>query len=75
MRVRIGIADTARELELDVDDADEFIGDLEAAYAKGDALLWVEDTGGHRVGVPLSRLGFVEFEPEHKVSVGFAPGG
>ena len=71
MRVRIGVADTAREVELEVDDAAAFIEMLEAAHAKGDAFVWLDAVDGKRVGIPLSRLGFVEIEPAHKVSVGF----
>lgn len=71
MRVRIGVADTAREVELDVDDPTAFIAELEEAHTRGDAFLWVDAIDGKRVGIPLSRLGFVEIEPAHKVSVGF----
>lgn len=73
MRVRIGVAETQREFEVDVDDADAFIARIEKAYEGGDALLWVQDVEGRRVGIPLVRLGFVEFETEPKVNVGFAP--
>lgn len=71
MRVRIGIADTPREVELEVDDVEAFVEMLESAHAADSALIWVDAADGKRVGIPLARLGFVEFEPEHKVNVGF----
>jgi hypothetical protein len=65
------VADTAREVELDVEDAADFIEMLEAAHARGDAFVWLDAVDDKRVGIPLSRLGFVEIESDHKVSVGF----
>jgi len=71
MRVRIGVADTAREIELDVDDVDAFIEMLETAHTKGNAFVWLDAVDGKRVGVPLARVAFVEVESAHKVNVGF----
>ncbi|NIA26167.1 MAG: DUF3107 family protein [Gammaproteobacteria bacterium] len=71
MRVRIGIADTPREVELDIDDADAFVTMLEAAHSNSEAFVWVDAADGKRVGIPVSRLGFVEIEVEHRVDVGF----
>jgi hypothetical protein len=71
MRVRIGVADTSREVELDVDDTEAFIAMVEEAHARGDAFIWVDALDGKRVGIPLSRLGFIEVEPAHRVDVGF----
>lgn len=71
MRVRIGIAETQREVEMEVDDVDAFVAMLESAHSADEALIWVDALDGKRVGIPLARLGFVELEPEHKVSVGF----
>jgi hypothetical protein len=31
----------------------------------------VDALDGKRVGIPLSRLGFIEVEPAHRVDVGF----
>jgi hypothetical protein len=71
MRVRIGIAETSREVELDVDDVSAFATMLEEAHSKGEAFVWVDAVDGKRVGIPVSRVGFVEIEPDHKVNVGF----
>jgi hypothetical protein len=71
MKVRIGVADTSREVEIDIDDPAAFIAMLEEAHTRGDAFVWVDAVDGKRVGIPLTRLGFVEIEPAHKVNVGF----
>lgn len=71
MRARIGIADTPREVELEIDDADAFVAMLEAAHSSKNAFIWVDAVDGKRVGIPVARLGFIELEPEHRVDVGF----
>ena len=72
MRVRIGVADTSREVELDVDDTGAFIAMVEEAHTRGDAFVWVDALDGKRVGIPITRLGFIEIEPAHRVDVGFS---
>lgn len=71
MRVRIGVADTSREVEIDVDDTEAFIAMVEEAHERGDAFVWVDAVDGKRVGIPLTRLGFIEIEPDQKFNVGF----
>lgn len=72
MRVRIGIGDTSREIELDVPDADALIAEIEGAFEAAKSMLWFTDTRERRVGVPLSRIAYVEVEADQKVSVGFS---
>ena len=71
MRVRIGIGDTSREIELDVADADALIVEIEDAFDEEKALLWFTDVGDRRIGVPITRIAYVEVEPDQRVSVGF----
>lgn len=72
MKVRISIAQTGREVELDVPDADAFIAEVEAAFGSDDPLFWVTDSKNHRVAIPLERIGYVEVETkESTISVGF----
>lgn len=71
MRVRIGIGDTSREVELDVPDADVLIAEIEDAFDEEKAILWFTDVGDRRIGVPTARIAYIEVEPEQKVSVGF----
>ena len=73
-KVRIGMT-SARELELDVTDADKVATDLEAALSSGDALVWITDSRGHRYGIVTAKLAFVHIElTETRPGVGFAPG-
>ena len=71
MRVRIGIGDTSREIELDVDDADALVAEIEGAFDEDLAMLWFTDIGERRIGIPIPRIAYVEIEPDQKVSVGF----
>jgi len=62
VEVRIGIVQTMKELEVELpEDAerDEVIAHVEEALAK-DAVLWLTDRRGRRVGVPSSRIAYVE---------------
>lgn len=72
MRVRLGIADSARVIEIEVDEAETFEAKVAAFFKGGDPLLWVVDSKNHRVGIPRDKLTFVEIEPpEEKPKVGF----
>jgi len=73
VRVRIGIGETSREIELDVGDADALIAEIEDAFDQEQAILWFTDVGDRRVGVPVARIAYVEVEPEQRASVGFTP--
>lgn len=71
MRVRIGIGDTSREVELDVDDGDVLIAEIEEAFDGEKTILWFTDVGDRRIGIPVPRIAYIELEPEQRVSVGF----
>ena len=73
MRVRIGIGDTSREVELEVSDTEALIAEIQTAFDEGEAMLWFTDVGDRRIGVPVPRIAYVEVEPEQRVSVGFTP--
>jgi hypothetical protein len=61
MEVRIGVVYTARELTVETDDSvDGVTAAIEGAMAKGDALLWLTDTKGRRIGVPVDKIAYVE---------------
>ena len=73
MKVRIGIADTGKVVEIEVDDVEAFQSEVERAVADG-GLAWFIDTKGRTVGVPAQSISFVEIEAvEGGPSVGFAP--
>jgi hypothetical protein len=71
--IRIGIMNVARELHLEVadDDAESVKVEIEAAVAGDDAVLWLTDRDGRRVGVPIARLGYVEMGATGGRTIGF----
>ena len=71
MKARIGIADTGREVEVEVEDRGELAKRLETAYRKGVPILWFQDTKGRDIGIPLGRVAFVEIIEDSDQSVGF----
>lgn len=71
MRVRIAISETSREIELEIDDVDTFKGEVEAAISEGTPILWVTDTEGHRVGIPVPKIGYIDISPDSRMAAGF----
>lgn len=73
MDIRIGIANVARELSVEIDDdeADAFTAEIEQAAAGKSTLLWVTDKSGRRVAVPVGALAYVEMGPSGERRVGF----
>lgn len=73
MRVRIGIADTDKLVEIEIEDVSSFKGELERAVAAG-GLAWFTDSRGRTVGIPTGQVAFVEIEDTvGGPAVGFAP--
>jgi hypothetical protein len=73
MKVRIGISDTSKVVEIEVDEVEAFQEEMERAVADG-GLAWFTDTKGRTVGVPARSVAFVEIEAaDGGPSVGFAP--
>jgi hypothetical protein len=72
--VRIGIFQTPKELEVELSedaDRDRLLADIESALA-GDAVLWLTDRRGRRVGVPVAKVAYVEVgAPTSERRVGF----
>jgi len=75
MEVRIGVLHTPKELEVEVaDSADDIAKALDRVLEQEDAVLWLTDTKGRRVGVPGERIAYVEIEGDHDTKrVGFGP--
>ncbi|MCZ7533640.1 MAG: DUF3107 domain-containing protein [Acidimicrobiia bacterium] len=68
--VRIGLS-SARELEITVDDADSIATAFEKAVKGKDSVMWVTDTRGHRFGVNVGSIAFVEIDQPEDRGVGF----
>ena len=60
----MGIAETGKVVEFEIDDPKAFEESVERAFAGDTSLLWFEDSKQRRVGFPRERLGFVEIETE-----------
>lgn len=71
MKVKIGIAESSRVVELEVDDVGAFEKMLEGEFGGGPGLIWFEDTKHRRIGVPKDRIAFVEIDREDDRPVGF----
>ncbi|MEI8263159.1 MAG: DUF3107 domain-containing protein [Actinomycetes bacterium] len=74
MDVRIGIVQTAKELEIELEeDADRsaIMADIEAALSN-ETVLWLTDRKGRRVAVPAAKVAYVEVgAPSSDRRVGF----
>lgn len=63
MDIRIGIVQSMKELEVELpEDAnrEKMMKEVESAL-ESDKILWLTDRKGRRVGVPASRISYVEF--------------
>jgi hypothetical protein len=73
MKVRIGIANTDKLVELEVEDVKKFKKEIERAVNDG-GLGWFTDSRGRTVGIPARNVAFIEIEDtEAGHTVGFAP--
>jgi hypothetical protein len=73
MKVRIGVAETDKVLEIEVEDPKDFKKEIEGAVAAG-GMAWFTDSKGRTVGVPAGSIAFVELDDASQATkVGFAP--
>jgi len=73
MEVRIGVVYTPREIVLEMpDDADAVSKTIETGLREQNALMWLTDSKGRRVGIPTDKLAYVEIAgPDADRKVGF----
>ena len=77
MDVRIGVTYSPKELDLELDDDADAAGirsQVEAALGGGEAsVLWLTDRRGRQVGIPVSKIAYVEIgAPGADRRIGFA---
>ena len=73
MKVRIGISNTEKLIELEVSDAKVFKKEIERAVQDG-GLGWFTDTKGRSIGIPSKNFAFIEIDDlDEQPQVGFAP--
>lgn len=74
MDVRIGVSQTAKELDVELPDevdVETIKADLDKALADG-STLWITDKKGRQVGVPGEKIAYVEFgAPDSGRRIGF----
>jgi hypothetical protein len=73
--IRIGVADHPRELTIELAediDRDSIKTSVDAALNGESPTLWLTDVKGRDVGVPSSRLAWVEIGPSSSYPIGFS---
>jgi hypothetical protein len=61
MEVKIGVVYTPHEIVVETSDDIETVATaIDGVFGKGDAILWLTDTKGRRVGVPTDKIAYVE---------------
>ncbi|GMQ86649.1 MAG: hypothetical protein BMS9Abin07_2236 [Acidimicrobiia bacterium] len=68
--VRFGIT-SARELEIEVEQDQDVAKEFEEALSSGAQMLWIADAQGHRHGIVMGKVGFIEVEAALRRDVGF----
>jgi len=76
--LRIGVTYSAKELELEVPEgttAEDLRKQVSSALAEDDGVLWLTDHRGRQVGVPVSKVAYVEIgSPHEERRIGFGGG-
>ena len=77
MEIRIGVTYSPKEIEIDLADdvsGDELVEQISASVGEEGTMLWLTDKKGRRVGVPTTKLAYVEIgAPRSDRRVGFTP--
>jgi hypothetical protein len=61
MEVKIGVVYTPHEMIVEIDDdASTVSAAIDSVFSNGDAVFWLTDTKGRRVGVPTDKIAYVE---------------
>ncbi len=75
MDVRIGVTYSAKELDLEVGEdtsAEQLRAQVESALSEDAGVLWLTDRKGRQVGVPVSKVAYVEIgSPHEERRIGF----
>lgn len=76
MEVKVGVADSPRELVVSSADSPEEVEAIVSAVLNGkESLLTLVDDKGRRFLVPAAKVAYVEIGPSDSRRVGFAVGG
>ena len=65
MELRIGVVHSPKELSIELEGtADEIVATFDDAVKDGDAIVWVTDVKGRRLGVPAGKIAYVEVDED-----------
>jgi Protein of unknown function (DUF3107) len=73
MEIKLGVIYSQKELEIETDQsADDVAKTVEDALSGGDQVLWLLDSTGRRIGIPVDKLAYIEIGEENPAKrVGF----
>ena len=71
-RVKIGLSQVPREIDIAVDDADAFMRTFEVAMDGPSKVWWVTDDEGHRHGIVVGMVAYINVEPGRDRKIGFS---
>ena len=69
-RMRIGLQ-SVREIEVEVDDAEQVIEAINSAMTNDEPVAWITDTKDTRHGLAVDKLAFIQIDAEEEKMVGF----
>lgn len=75
MEVRIGVTQSIKEIEVELEDADreKTLAEITATVGTGEGVLWLTDKRGRTVGIPASKVAYIEVgSAAEERRVGFA---
>ena len=75
MEIRIGVTQTPKEIEVELDDENSASvrSQVETALASEAGMLWLTDRRGRTVGIPSAKIAYVDISPQEERRVGFSP--
>jgi hypothetical protein len=77
VEIRIGVTYSPKEIEIDLADdvsGDDLVQQISTSVGEEGTMLWLTDKKGRRVGVPTTKLAYVEIgAPRSDRRVGFSP--
>lgn len=74
-RIKIGLTFVPREIDLEVEDPDAFMRQFEEALGSGRKIWWVTDREGHRHGLVVDKVAYIDVDIERDRIVGFGTSG
>jgi len=73
MKLRIGVSEATKELEIEVADSEAVISAYQGAADSGERMFWIDEEGGERLGIVTDKILYFAVGAEARVGVGFGP--